>query len=71
MTDTDKSPNTSDLISVTEAAKIAGFTREHASLLARTGKLEAVRLGRYWYTTREAVEKYLAEGHRPGPKSRR
>jgi hypothetical protein len=30
------------------------------SLLARTGRLEALKRGRNWYTTRRAVEAYIA-----------
>ena len=32
------------------------------------GKVAGVRLGRLWFTTAEAVDAYLAKGHRPGPK---
>ena len=49
-----------DLLSLKEAAARFGVSRSHLQLLARTGKLEAIRLGREWFTTAAAVEAYLA-----------
>ncbi len=43
-----------------EAAQGAPYSQEYLSLLARTGRLEAVKRGRVWYTTRRAVEAYAA-----------
>lgn len=34
------------------------YSQEYLSLLARTGRLEAIKRGRVWYTTRRAVETY-------------
>jgi len=34
------------------------YSQEYLSLLARTGRLEAVKRGRNWVTTRRAVEAY-------------
>ena len=41
-----------------DAAKDVSYSQEYLSLLARTGRLEAVKRGRTWYTTRRAIEKY-------------
>ena len=48
-----------DLLSLKEAAARFGLSRSHLQLLARTGRLEAVRLGRDWFTTDAAVRAYL------------
>jgi excisionase family DNA binding protein len=58
-----------------EAAAVSGLSASHLRLLARTGRLEATKLGRDWFTTRAAVLAYLAdEGARsndPGKHRRR
>lgn len=52
---------TEPLIPLTEAAARYPLSQSHLQLLARTGKLRAVKLGRDWFTTAEAVEAYLAD----------
>ena len=47
------------LISLKEAAALSGLSHSHLQLLARTGRLEAKRMGRDWFTTAEAVAAYL------------
>lgn len=42
-----------------EAAKLTPYSQEYLSLLARTGKLEAMKNGRNWMTTWQALETYL------------
>jgi Fic family protein len=41
-----------------EAAQGTPYSQEYLSLLARKGRLEAVKRGRNWYTTRRAVAAY-------------
>jgi len=48
------------LISLTEAARRFNISPTHLNLLARTGRLKALKLGRNWFTTPEAVAAYLA-----------
>lgn len=36
------------------------YGQEYVSLLARTGKIEAYKEGRNWYTTKEAIEAYIS-----------
>ena len=50
-----------ELISLSEAAVIAGMTRDHLGLLARKGKLRARKIGPNWVTTRAAVQEYLRD----------
>lgn len=45
-------------ISLKEAARYCDYSMEYLSLLARTGRLPAVKFERNWMTTREAVEEY-------------
>lgn len=55
-----------DFISLSEAVKIAGCTPEHLNLMARQKKLQAKKLGRNWYTTKEWVNKYIESIERAG-----
>jgi excisionase family DNA binding protein len=50
-----------DLLSLREAAARTGLSASHLRLLARTGRLEAHRIGSYWVTTEAAVLVYLAD----------
>lgn len=47
------------LISLADAAKGISYSQEYLSLLARRGKLFSKKVGRNWFTTREAVAKYV------------
>ncbi|MBN2626466.1 MAG: Fic family protein [Spirochaetales bacterium] len=46
-------------ISLRKAAEYCDFSQEYLSLLARKGKLAAVKINRNWMTTREAVLEYV------------
>ena len=61
-------PNLDELISLSEAAELSGFTTRHLRLLAANGEIWAKKLGRNWFTTTLAVQKYLARDRKPGPK---
>lgn len=45
-------------IPLREAAQGTPYSQEYLSLLARLGRLEAKKIGRVWYTTRNAVRAY-------------
>lgn len=45
-------------IPLREAAVGTPYSQEYLSLLARTGRLEAVKRGKTWYTTQGAIETY-------------
>ncbi|MBI3631023.1 MAG: hypothetical protein HY221_01685, partial [Candidatus Sungbacteria bacterium] len=49
-----------EFISLATAAKSTPYSQEYLSLLVRKKKVYAKKIGRNWYTTRFAVEKYLA-----------
>ena len=40
------------------------YSQEYVSLLARTGKIDAYKEGRNWFTTKEAVDDYIANRKR-------
>ena len=61
-------PRVSELLTVKQASDMTKMSREHLALLMRTGKLWGVKLGRDWYTIQEALDAYLAQNNRPGPK---
>ena len=47
-------------IPLREAADLVPYNQDYLSLLARIGKLEAIKRGRVWHTTRRALAAYLA-----------
>jgi excisionase family DNA binding protein len=49
------------LVSLKEAAAKSGLSHSHLRRLANLGRIEAVKLGRDWFTTEEAVANYLKE----------
>lgn len=48
-----------EYISLAEAAKDTPYSQEYLSLLARKGKIDAIKLGRNWMTIKKAVEEYM------------
>ena len=61
-------PSLDDLITLSEAAELCGYTVRHVRHLAVTGEIWAKKLGRNWFTTARAIQNYLALGKKPGPK---
>jgi len=49
-----------EYISLSEASKGSPYSQEYLSLLARKGKIEAVKLGRNWFIKKEAIKRYIA-----------
>ena len=45
-------------ITLREAAQIYGCTQKHMNLVARRGKLKAIKMGRNWVTTKEWLDEY-------------
>lgn len=46
-------------ISLSSATKYCKYSQEYLSLLARRGKLSAIKFNRNWMTTKEALEDYI------------
>jgi excisionase family DNA binding protein len=55
-------------ISVKEAAEYTGYTTRHIRHLLIHGLVEGRKFGRDWFTTKEALDRYLATNPRPGPR---
>ena len=55
--------NPAEYLDLADAAKISknNYSLEYLSLLARTGKIGAVKFGRNWKITKEALEEYENE----------
>lgn len=49
----------SEYVSLAEAARGTAYSQEYLSLLARKGRIEAIKLGRNWFIKKEAVERYI------------
>ena len=54
-------------ISTREAAEYTGYSRGHICYLLSHGLVEGRKFGRDWFTTKEALDEYLATDPRPGP----
>ena len=54
---------TDELISLAELAKVkeCPYSQEYLGLRARQGFLDAVKIGRRWFSTRRALEDYISE----------
>ena len=48
-----------ELISLQEAAEYAGLTKASLNDYIKRGRLKAKKIGRFWVTTRAAVDEYL------------
>lgn len=51
----------SKYLPIREIYKETPYSQEYLSLLARRGKLEAVKYGRNWHTSKDAVKKYVKD----------
>ena len=49
-----------ELLSLSQAAKFTPYSQEYLSLLARQGKIAAVKIGRNWQITQNAFDQYLS-----------
>lgn len=51
--------NDLDLMPLSEAARLSGYTPEHLNLLSRKGVLRSQKIGRNWHITKSALNEYL------------
>ena len=49
-----------ELLSLSEAAKYTPYSQQYLSLLARQGKIAAIKIGRNWQITQNALNEYLS-----------
>jgi len=57
-----------EYIPLSNAAKGTPYTQEYLSLLARKGRLDAVKISRNWMTTKKAVNEYIKNSKKSGNK---
>jgi Fic family protein len=50
-----------ELLPLKELAENTPYSQEYLSLRARQGVLDAVKIGKIWYSSRNAIEQYLSE----------
>lgn len=48
------------LISLKQAVEISGYTQDYLGSLIREKKLKGKKIGRDWFTTEEALKKYIS-----------
>ena len=63
---TQKKPKPDDLITVTQAAKLYGFSRNYIRQLILRGRLKARKLGAQWVTTPADVEAFIKSRQKIG-----
>jgi hypothetical protein len=51
--------SSSDLVSISQVYNVTPYSQEYLSLLARKGKIPAIKIARDWLTTRRAVLSYV------------
>lgn len=56
------------LIQLKEAALLAKLSESHLRNLLSSGRVDGIKLGTTWFTTKTAIDTYLALGNKPGPK---
>lgn len=55
-----------ELITLKEAAEYCGLSRDYLIQLANRGRLKAHKYGRFWLTTKEAIDEYIASRKKIG-----
>ena len=48
-------------MTLAEASKLTPYSEEYLGLLARKGAIGAIKIGRNWHITQEALDLYLAK----------
>lgn len=58
----------SELITVSEASALSGYTPQHIRLLIRQGSVSARRAGGIWLIEASSLQTYIDNVPKPGPK---
>ena len=56
------------LLSITEARAISDLSPTHLGYLARSGIIDAVKVGKMWLVYEDSLTLYLSQPHKSGPK---
>lgn len=60
----------SEMITVSEASQLSGYTVQHIRLLIRQELINARRAGGIWLIEASSLRSYLESNPKPGPKSK-
>lgn len=52
-------PSLKNVITLSQAAKISGYSQDYLGFLIRTGEIKGIKKGRTWLTTEEEVKDFL------------
>jgi excisionase family DNA binding protein len=58
----------SEMITVSEAAELSGYTPQHVRLLIRQKLINARRAGGIWLIEASSLREYIDNAPKPGPK---
>jgi len=58
-----------ELITVSEASELSGYTPQHVRLLIRQGLINARRAGGIWLVEASSLREYIESAPKPGPKA--
>ena len=47
--------------SLSALAQVSGYSADYLGWLIRKGRIDAVKRGKFWYSTKDAIEQYKAE----------
>lgn len=67
----DQQPNLQDLIPLSDAAILAGFSDRHIRKLVTQKIIWGIKLGRNWFTTKQEINIYKSIVHKTGPKPKK
>ena len=56
-----------DLLTLAQAAELAGLHRDTLRAQVHNGRLHATKLGRDWFVTRAELDRYLANRYQRAP----
>jgi excisionase family DNA binding protein len=59
-------PQSAELLSLKEAAKLTPYSADYLNLLSRKGKLKARKIGRDWLITKSDLFDYLQKQRKQG-----
>ena len=67
----DYQPPINELISLRQASKLCGLSPNHLRLLVGKGTVWGIKIDTMWITTKYAVNAYLAQDRKTGPKPKK
>lgn len=56
------------LLQLKAVVPLVSMSESHLRTLIASGRIAGIKLGTTWFTTKAAVDAYLALGNKPGPK---